>query len=108
MRHLDITGTSEDAQAGALKNISATLESLGDMRAEVRRRVERSFAAELAAWESGQEVIAIALLTPKKGRYADVLDLALMRVSEQMIGGELALRFLAGLPVADSMVFVVA
>ncbi|MFV3368855.1 DUF1173 family protein [Pseudomonas sp. NY15435] len=56
-----------------------------DIRAEVRRRVERSFAAELAAWEAGHEVIAIAQLNLKKGRYADVLDLALMRVSERMI-----------------------
>lgn len=56
-----------------------------DIRVEVRRRVERSFAAELAAWEAGHEVIAIAQLNLKKGRYADVLDLALMRVSERMI-----------------------
>lgn len=56
-----------------------------DIRAEVRRRVERSFATELAAWEAGHEVIAIAQLNLKKGRYADVLDLALMRVSERMI-----------------------
>lgn len=56
-----------------------------DIRAEVRLRVERSFAAELAAWEAGQEVIAIAQLNLKRGRYADVLDLALMRVSERMI-----------------------
>ncbi|HCF3059149.1 DUF1173 family protein [Pseudomonas aeruginosa] len=56
-----------------------------DIRAEVRRRVERSFASELVAWESGHEVIAIAQLNLKKGRYADVLDLALMRVSDRMI-----------------------
>lgn len=56
-----------------------------DIRAEVRRRVERSFAVELAAWEAGHEVIAIAQLNLKKGRYADVMDLALMRVSERMI-----------------------
>lgn len=38
-----------------------------DIRAEVRRRVERSFASELVAWESGHEVIAIAQLNLKKG-----------------------------------------
>ncbi|ERZ01100.1 DUF1173 family protein [Pseudomonas aeruginosa] len=56
-----------------------------DIRAEVRRRVERSFADELAAWEAGHSIIAIAQLNLKKGRYADVLDLALMRVSDRMI-----------------------
>ena len=37
-----------------------------DIRAEVRRRVERSFASELVAWESGHEVVAIAQLNLKK------------------------------------------
>ncbi|WP_422909402.1 DUF1173 family protein [Pseudomonas sp. MAC6] len=56
-----------------------------DIREVVRRRVARSFAAELSAWEAGHKVIAIAQLNLKSGRYADVLDLALMRVSERMI-----------------------
>ncbi|TLX70048.1 DUF1173 domain-containing protein [Pseudomonas nicosulfuronedens] len=56
-----------------------------DIRFEVRSRAERSFAAELAAWKAGHKVIAIAQLNLKEGRYADVLDLALMRVSERMI-----------------------
>ncbi|UCL90188.1 DUF1173 family protein [Pseudomonas sp. HS-18] len=56
-----------------------------DIRAEVRRRVERSFAAEIAAWKAGHRVIAIAQLNLKEGRYSDVLDLAFMRVSDRMI-----------------------
>lgn len=56
-----------------------------DVRMEVLRRAERSFANELNAWKAGHRVIAIAQLNLKKGRYADVLDFALMRVSDRMI-----------------------
>lgn len=56
-----------------------------DVRGEVLRRVERSFANELNAWKNGHKVIAIAQLNLKKDRYADVLDFALMRVSDRMI-----------------------
>jgi hypothetical protein len=54
----------------------------------VWQRVQRSFAAELSAWEQGSKIMAIAMAanaaksaTPR----ADVLDLALMRVSDRWI-----------------------
>ncbi|MCG8910938.1 DUF1173 family protein [Pseudomonas sp. DP-17] len=56
-----------------------------DIRVEVLRRVERSFSNELNAWKNGHKVIAIAQLNLKKDRYADVLNFALMRVSDRMI-----------------------
>jgi len=52
------------------------------------RKVQRSFAAELSAWKKGSRVMAIAMAatdTKTASAQADVLDLALMRVSDRWI-----------------------
>ncbi|MCJ1884706.1 filamentous hemagglutinin N-terminal domain-containing protein [Pseudomonas sp. LA21] len=48
---LDITGATPDALAGALKNISATLESLGDMSLRVRTTENRTDVLNTTAGE---------------------------------------------------------
>lgn len=47
---------------------------------------QKSFATEIAAWKKGAKVIAIAFLSLReKSPYSEVLEVALMRVSDRLI-----------------------
>ncbi|MGG4660505.1 DUF1173 family protein [Pseudomonas vlassakiae] len=59
-----------------------------NLPAEVWATAGRRFEREFSAWKRGSRVIAIAQVTPRKGgafSQADVVDLALMQVSERWI-----------------------
>lgn len=60
-----------------------------NLPAAVWARAQQQFPREIAAWGAGHTVIAMALLAPRTAsgtyRQADVIDVALMRVSPRMI-----------------------